>query len=216
MSSIMGEVIFHSTLEEYENKIKPRINKPKPNVESDTGNSNDDWVITSTTQTTKTTNPDSDLPTSDYGVRDVDGGDYGNYDIPYGAYGDELPKEVDGPDVIVEENDEVGNGDLPNDSQDVESLDADLPTLDYGDLGDIYGDYGSSIYGSYRKRRSTADSRASKREKCLRDYWEEGDERCICSMIPVDFYFDAEFMECRLDQHSVQRCNFQPRDSTIC
>merc|ERR1711911_301868 len=85
-----------------------------------------------------------------------------------------------------------------------ESLDSDLPPLDYGDLGDVYGDYGSlTSYGSYRRRRrspKTTDSRSSRIQQCLDDYWDRGDERCICSMIPADFYFNAEYMECRLDQ----------------
>ena len=224
MSSIMGEVIFHSTVEEYKDKVKQRAYVPKPiNFGSDT----DDWVMTSTTQTTTNTNPDSDLPTSDYDLRGVGGENYGNYygnyDVSYDAYGNELPKgvgeefpeDVDDPKVIVEENDE-GEEDLPNDWKPMyeESQDADLPKLNYDDLGDYFGNY-ELIYGSYRKRRSTADSTASRREKCLRDYWEDGDERCVCSMIPADFFFEAQYMECRLDQESVQRCNFWLHDNTI-
>ena len=233
MSSIMGEVILHSTLEEYQDKMKsiPKSNptyKPKTtNVDSDTDTGNDDTVIgksvdfktpITTTQTTTlmTNNPDNDLPTVDY--KDIEAyGTYGDYDGGnlYGSYGeyeeaseggtvDEAEDDFDNPEDIEEkdnDDDEMAEvkGFSEGEAMSEESKDADLPTFDYADLGDIYGDYGSlTSYGSYRKRRST--SRASRIEKCLDDYWERGDERCICSMIPADFYFNAEYMECRLDQ----------------
>ena len=232
MSSIMGEVILHSTLEEYQDKIKS-IPKSKPtykpkttNVDSDTDTGNDDTVIgksvdfktpITTTQTTTlmTSNPDNDLPTVDY--KDIEAyGPYGDYDDGgslYGSYG----KDEDSSEGGTAEDDFYDSEDIEEIDDEVEkvkdfdegeempeeSKDADLPTFDYADLGDVYGDYGSlTSYGSYRKRRST--SRASRIEKCLDDYWERGDERCICSMIPADFYFNAEYMECRLDQDSVR------------
>ena len=240
MSSIMGEVILHSTLEEYQEKMKSNpkpkptgSNKPTANTNSDNHKLSDNVVgkiadptplMITTTQTTlmTTSNPDNDLPTVDY--KDIGAygpyGAYGDSNDNYGAYGsyetydtediepvepvdleDIQEVEVEIEDEEIKEADEDGGEAVYE-----ESLDADLPTFDYGDLGDIYGDYGSlASYGSYRRKRrspKTSDSRSSRIQQCLDDYWDRGDERCICSMIPADFYFNAEYMECRFDQET--------------
>ena len=229
MSSIMGEVILHSTLEEYQDKMKSNpktkpTNKPTTSINSGTHKLSDKVVgkivdltplmITTTHTTVMTSNPDNDLPTVNY--KDIDA--YGAYGDDeglglYGSYGEYAPVEENEDTRVVEEVVEVE--DKSEDVEEVddgealyeESLDSDLPTFDYGNLGDVYGDYESlTSYGSYsRKRRSpkTSESRSSRIQKCLDDYWERGDERCICSMIPADFYFDAAYMECRLDQDTV-------------
>ena len=228
MSSIMGEVILHSTLEEYQDKMKSNpkpkpTNKPTTNTNSDNHKLSDKVVgkivdltplMITTTQTTvmTTSNPDNDLPTVNY--EDIDAyGAYGDDDGLglYGSYGEYAPVKEHEDTRVVEDEVEDKSEDIEgvDDGEAVpeESQDSDLPTFDYGNLGDVYGDYGSLIgYGSYsRKRRSpkTSDSRSSRIQKCLDDYWDRGDERCICSMIPADFYFDAAYMECRLDQDTV-------------
>ena len=242
MSSIMGEVILHSTLEEYQDKMKSNpkpkpTNKPTTDTNSDNHKLSDKVVgkivdltplMITTTQTTvmTTSNPDNDLPTVNY--KDIDAyGAYG-YDDDlglYGSYGEYASVEEHEDTRVVEEVVEVE--DKSEDVEEVddgeavyeESLDSDLPTFDYGNLGDVYGDYGSlTSYGSYsRKRRSpkTSDSRSSRIQKCLDDYWDRGDERCICSMIPADFYFDAAYMECRLDQDTVLYFSFRSNVDTV-
>lgn len=247
MSSIMGEVILDSTLEEYQDKMKSNPKpKPKPtekppaNINSDYSDGSEDSEVvgkiagltppittTTKTPTTMMNNLDDDLPTVDY--KDIEAyGDFGNYD---GVSSDDtydskdLRKDEEGlqevdegipkledlisevEDILeVKEAEEVKEVE-EDDHKNAESIDADLATLDYGDLAGAYGNYGDygslTGYGSYRRKRRSSDSRSSKSsriKKCLDDYWDRGDERCICSMIPADFYFNAEYMECRHDQ----------------
>ena len=104
MSSIMGEVILHSTLEEYRGKVKPKV-IPKPH-----GKIHDQTPIpTVITSQQGTVNPDADLGSVDYRGLSPHYGHYGdgNFENNY----ESKDYDYESLDAYL---DTVDYGDLPN------------------------------------------------------------------------------------------------------